>query len=197
MEGKKLETKDFISIGIFSLIYSVVAFFIGGVMQMTPLTFPLMPPAVALFCGTIFMLYAAKIPKKGALSCLGLIAGILLFITGMFWMMSLFFVIGGIAADLIAASGDFRSFRKNLAAYAVFSLAPMGAYIPMALLPAQFDEFMSTKGNVSAFTDIVHKIGTSGWILPTMIAATLAAAVIGGRIGRKLLKKHFKKAGIL
>ena len=40
-DAKKLETRDFISVGIFSLIYSVVAFVIGGVAQMTPVTFPL------------------------------------------------------------------------------------------------------------------------------------------------------------
>lgn len=67
-DSKKLETRDFISVGIFSLIYSVVAFVIGGVAQMTPVTFPFMPMIVALFTGTVFMLYVAKIPKKGALS---------------------------------------------------------------------------------------------------------------------------------
>jgi len=81
-DSKKLETRDFISVGIFSLIYSVVAFVIGGVAQMTPVTFPFMPMIVALFTGTVFMLYVAKIPKKGALSILGVIAAILLFITG-------------------------------------------------------------------------------------------------------------------
>lgn len=79
-DAKKLETRDFISVGIFSLIYAVVAFVIGGVAQMTPVTFPFMPMIVALFTGTVFMLYVAKIPKKGALSILGVIAAILLFV---------------------------------------------------------------------------------------------------------------------
>ena len=80
-DSKKLETRDFISVGIFSLIYAVVAFVIGGAAQMTPVTFPFMPMIVALFTGTVFMLYVAKIPKKGALSILGVIAAILLFVT--------------------------------------------------------------------------------------------------------------------
>lgn len=128
-DSKKLETRDFISVGIFSLIYSVVAFVIGGVAQMTPVTFPFMPMIVALFTGTVFMLYVAKIPKKGALSILGVIAAILLFITGMFWMMSVFFLVFGLIADFICASADFRSFKKNLLAYCVMALAPMGAYM--------------------------------------------------------------------
>ena len=80
----KLQTRDFISVGIFSLIYSVVAFVVGGVVQMTPITFPFMPPVVALFTGTIFMLYVAKIPKRWAPAILGVIGGFLLFITGIY-----------------------------------------------------------------------------------------------------------------
>ena len=83
-----------------------------------------MPVCIALFMGTVFMLYVAKIPKRGTLTYLGVIGGILLFITGMFWMMSLFFVLFGIAADCICASGHFRSFKKNLSAYRIMALAP-------------------------------------------------------------------------
>ena len=51
----KLLTRDYISIGVFSLIYFVVAFVIGGLAQMTPVTFPFMPMIVALFAGSIFL----------------------------------------------------------------------------------------------------------------------------------------------
>ena len=148
-----LQTENFITIGVFSLIYFAVAFIIGGIAQMTPITFPFMPMIVAIFTGSVFMLYAAKTPKKGAVFILGILAGLLLFITGMFWMMSVFFIVLGFIADRIAASGNFKSFRKNLTAYCIFALAPMGAYLPMAIMPAQFDEFMRKKGNVSSLTN--------------------------------------------
>lgn len=110
----KLQTRDFISVGIFSLIYAAVAFVVGGLAQMTPITFPFMPMVVALFTGTVFMLYVAKIPKRGAIIILGIIAGILLLITGMFWMMSAFFIVLGIIADFICASGQFKSFNRSI-----------------------------------------------------------------------------------
>ena len=103
--SQKLQTRDFISVGIFSLIYAVAAFIIGGIVQMTPITFPFMPMIVALFTGTVFMLYIAKIPKRGAIIILGIISGILLFITGMFWMMTAFFFVLGFIADFIYMSG--------------------------------------------------------------------------------------------
>lgn len=186
-DAKKLETRDFISVGIFSLIYAVVAFVIGGVAQMTPVTFPFMPMIVALFTGTVFMLYVAKIPKKGALSILGVIAAILLFVTGMFWMMSVFFLVFGVIADFICASADFRSFKKNLLAYCVMALAPMGAYIPMVVMPAQFDAFM--KNGISfdcaknGMTAIVGPSGSGKSTIARLIASFWEAESGGVRIG--------------
>ena len=193
----KLQTRDFISVGIFSLIYAAVAFVVGGLAQMTPITFPFMPMVVALFTGTVFMLYVAKIPKRGAIIILGVIAGILLLITGMFWMMSAFFIVLGIIADFICASGQFKSFKKNMAAYCLFALSPMGAYVPMAVMPAQFAEFMNKKGDISSFAGVIDAIGAQWWVIPLMLLGTVLCALAGGYIGKKLLKKHFEKAGIV
>ena len=164
---------------------------------MTPVTFPFMPMIVALFTGSIFMLYTAKLPKCGAVSILGILSGILLFITGMFWMMSAFFIIFGFVADAVVSSGNFKSFKKSLLAYCIFALSPMGAYIPMAVMPEQFDKFMRKKGDFSSFAEVINLIGVNRWIIPAMIAGTIICAVIGGLIGKKLLKKHFEKAGIV
>jgi hypothetical protein len=192
-----LQTKDFISIGIFSLIYFVIAFSIGGIAQMTPVTFPFMPMIVALFTGSIFMLYTAKIPKRGAISILGILSGILLFVTGMFWMMSAFFAVLGFVADFIVSSGHSGSFKRRLIAYCVFALSPMGAYVPMAVMPEQFDKFMRKKGDFSSFAEVINAIGVNKWAIPVMMLGTIACALIGGFIGKKLLKKHFEKAGIV
>ena len=192
-----LQTKDFISIGIFSLIYFVIAFSIGGIAQMTPVTFPFMPMIVALFTGSIFMLYTAKIPKRGAISILGILSGILLFVTGMFWMMSAFFAVLGFVADFIVSSGHSGSFKRRLIAYCVFALSPMGAYVPMAVMPEQFDKYMRKKGDFSSFAEVINAIGVNKWAIPVMMLGTIACALIGGFIGKKLLKKHFEKAGIV
>ena len=192
-----LLTRDYISIGVFSLIYFVIAFVIGGIAQMTPVTFPFMPMIVALFAGSVFMLYTAKIPKRGSLSILGILAGILLFVTGMFWMMSVFFIVFGFIADFICQAGNFKSFRRNLTAYCIFALAPMGAYIPMVVMPVQFDKFMQRKGNFSSFAGVIKSIGFNWWAIPAMILGTVICGAIGGFIGKKLLRKHFEKAGIV
>lgn len=193
----KLQSRDFISIGVFTLIYAAVTFVVGGVSQMTPVTFPLMPAAVALFTGPIFMLYTAKTPKRGALTIMGVIIGILSFASGMFWMMAVFYAVFGVLADLICASGKVKSFKRNLLGYCVFALSSMGGHVPMAILPEQFDAFMAEKGDFSAFSGVIDAIGANWWALPLMAAITVLCAVISGMIGRKLLRKHFERAGIV
>ena len=112
-------------------------------------------------------------------------------------MMSVFFIVFGFIADFICQSGNFKSFRRNLLAYCVFALSPMGAYIPMAIMPAQFDEFMRRKGDVSSFEGIINAIRINWWVITLMILGTIICAIIGGLIGKKLLKKHFEKVGII
>ena len=56
-DSKKLETRDFISVGIFSLIYSVVAFVIGGVAQ-----------GISLFRSATAILYLS-VPSWAQSSC--------------------------------------------------------------------------------------------------------------------------------
>ncbi|MFV0362438.1 MAG: MptD family putative ECF transporter S component [Suipraeoptans sp.] len=195
---QKLATRDFIAIGIYSVIYAVLAFAIGGITQMTPVTFPFMPMTIALVNGTVFMLFVAKIPKKGALTILGIITGILTFIVGMFWMMAIGFILLGALADVVCSRKNYKSFKMNLIGYSLLGLAPMGGYVPILAMPEQFKSFMEgSSGDMSAYMNVVDKIGSAWWPIPLMFLGTILCAVIGGLIGKKLMKKHFKKAGIV
>ncbi|MCL6319277.1 hypothetical protein EXT67_23785, partial [Pectobacterium atrosepticum] len=49
----------------------------------------------------------------------------------------------------------------------------------------------------SSFAEVINAIGANRWVVPAMIAGTVVCAIIGGMIGKKLLKKHFEKAGIV
>jgi len=44
---------------------------------------------------------------------------------------------------------------------------------------------------------VIASIGATWWAVPLMILGTVVCALIGGLIGRRLLKKHFERAGIV
>lgn len=56
----KLTTKDLIAAGAFGAIYLVV-------LPVVPVLFLATPLIAGIVLGTVYMLYAAKVPKKGAI----------------------------------------------------------------------------------------------------------------------------------
>lgn len=81
---KMLKGRELITIGIFSAIYFVINFafmLLGG---LHPMLWILMPAFIALFSGIPFMLMCAKVQKPGAVLLMGLITGLIYFVTGQF-----------------------------------------------------------------------------------------------------------------
>ena len=80
---RKLTARDFVNVGIFTVLYFFVTF-LGGCVGMVSPAMMLAGFAVAIAVdGTIIMLYLAKTPIFGAMTTLGLILGILMvFIPG-------------------------------------------------------------------------------------------------------------------
>ena len=112
--NRKLKGKDLITIGIFSAIYFVINFafmLMGGI---HPIMWVLMPGFIALFTGIPFMLMAAKVQKPGAVLLMGLIVGLIYFLTGQFTVVILVtFVIGCGLAELVRFMSQYSSFKAN------------------------------------------------------------------------------------
>ncbi|MFI3115710.1 MAG: MptD family putative ECF transporter S component [Clostridia bacterium] len=197
MNNLKMQTSDYITSGIFSLIYIVVTFVVGAITQSNPFTFLLMPMACAFFAGPIYMLYVAKIPKRGSIMVLGLISGIISFFGGMFWMMAVCFILLGIVADCICATGKYKSFKLNLLSYAIFSISPGGGHLAMFFLKSEFNEFMQGKGDISMFEKSINLVAENWWVALLIAVSSVVFGIIGGLIGKKMMKKHFERAGIV
>lgn len=196
MNNKKLQGKDLINIGIYTAIYFVlccVAAFTGYI----PIFLPLLTVIVPIVCGIPFMLYVTKIKKFGMLTISGLIIGIGMFITGMGYFTIFTGVLGGLIADLLLKSGEYKSKNKAVLACSAFHLWLIGNFLPFYLTRKSYFATMDASGNyVSGYTDELAKL-LPYWMLPVLLVASLVCGYIGGVIGNKLLKKHFKKAGIV
>ena len=64
--SEKLKTKDFVTIGVFTVIYFIMMFAVG-MMGMVPILFLMYPFFNAIVGGVIVMLFMAKVPKPWAL----------------------------------------------------------------------------------------------------------------------------------
>ena len=189
----KLQGKDLINVGIFTAIYFVVMMAIA-MLGFIPIFLPLLIVLVPLIGGIVMMLYYSKVQKFGMVSLTGLICGILMLLTGMGYWSIITGAVFGVLADLVLKSGDYKSAKKSILGYAVFSLWMVGTYIPMYfMVEDSWASFAASFGE--EYADRVMAVMPM-WSIILVVAGIFVFAILGGLLGKTLLKKHFAKAGI-
>lgn len=137
------------------------------------------------------MLFLTKVKKFGMITLMAVLSGLLMGLTGMGFWGILTGIVSSLLADLILKSGEYKSASKGLLGYAVFSLWMIGTYIPMYFM---VEESRASFGD--EYADQVMAVMPM-WSIVLVIASIFVFAILGGLIGKKLLKKHFVKAGIV
>ncbi len=197
--NNKLEVKDFISIGLFAAIYIVVFFGIIMVCGMTPISYLFSGAIASVVLGTIYMLYLSKVGKRFSVLILGVIFTTLMGVQSGIWTV---FVVGyamSILAELFASKGKYKSFSMNVVSFILFTFIPFGIYGAFWFMRDMMFDVTSAYGEAGqgeAYAQGLAKLTTTPMLF-IVIAAAIVGAVIGAYIGKKLLRRHFEKAGIV
>lgn len=193
-KNKKLGVKDLMTVGIFATIYLVVKIIVGflGVIPIICLILPLFTSIVG---GIVYMLFITKVDKFGMITLMATVVGAVMFIAGYMWPTLVASFACGLVADVISMTGGYKKFGTILAGYCVFSEWGVAMLLPIWM---QGDEYFK---NLSAtmgqsFAD-GFRVLTPPWIIPVLMAAVVVAAIIGGFLGRSIMKKHFERSGII
>ena len=192
---KSLTIKDLVTTGIFSAIFLVFTMIGGIFFAPNPVLTFYMPMGAALLCGPVYLLMIAKVQKRWSVTILGIVMGIIWFVTGMHWAFSLGYIGMGIIADLVAGAGDYRNKAVNLLSYMLMSLGSVYTYVVFFIDPQGWASTMLENGTEQSYIDTMSASAPS-WLLAVIIIGTLAIAAFSGWIGGKLMKKQFEKAGI-
>lgn len=190
--SNKLQGKDLMNIGIYSAIYFVIVFAVA-MLGYIPIMMPMLCVFVPLIAGIPFMLFLTKVKKFGMIWIMSIIMGILMILTGMAHYALIVGLFTGLIAELIYKSGDYRSQSKSVLTCGVFSMWVFGNFIPLffnreaywATRQSFGEEYITTLNSLMPM-----------WLCPVLLVASLVFGILGGILGKSLLKKHFKKAGI-
>ena len=194
-QKRGLTIKDLVTTGIFTALCFILVLVGGVFFGANPVLTFWMPVGSALLAGPVFLLLIAKVPKHGPLIIVGIVTGLLFFVTGMHWTMCVAYAVFGIGADLIAGAGKFKNVWLNIISYMLYSLAAIFPYIMFFFAREKYMSYLLQKGTDQAYLDTMAQSGQS-WIFPVIVIGTLVVAFISGIFGKKLLKKQFEKAGI-
>ena len=192
-DSKKLKGKDLINIGIFSAIYFVVIMALA-MLGFIPIFMPTYSVLMPLFGGIVFMLFLTKVKKFGMVYIMTIIMGLLMWLTGMSYYALVIGLITGLISEFILKKGEYKSAKCAILAHAVFCFWIVSNYIPLFFFA---DKYWSTRQNFGQeYIDALTKMFPK-WMFPVHIALCFGFGILGGLFGRKILKKHFAKAGIV
>lgn len=197
-DSQRMKGKDFITIGIFSVLLMVVFTIVS--IPFTPflaITYPFIGPVSAIFTASIFMLMTYKVAKRGTVLLCSTLISLLYVLMGYVYLLP-FGIVAGILCELpVWKKGAYRSFWNNTASFSIFSLWLFvgSSFIPVYVFGTEQYQQLLSNNSASALVHISFATSPT-WVIAT-VAMTIAGSIIGCLIGRKLLKKHFIKAGLV
>ena len=187
-----MKGKDLINIGIFSAIYFVIVLIVA-MLGTIPIFLPMLTVIVPILGGIPFMLFLTRVRTFGMIWIMSIIMGILMLLTGMSWPSLAISAVTGLLAELVYKSGNYQSASRAVLTNGVFSLWIGGNYLPLFFAA---EKYWSTRQNFGQdYIDAVTKLMPT-WMCPVTFIAAFICGIIGGLLGKALMKKHFEKAGI-
>lgn len=191
----RLNIRDLVTIGIFNAI-AIVCYALTVALSCTTVIGLFFSTAAAfLVLGTIYMLIVVKVRKKGTYLLCGIIMSFVGLIGG-----RIYTTIGCIAAGIIAEIlvGKYNDFKRIAVAYGGYAaVVAMGIYLPGFLMGVNYLLQRGANKGMTAETVQAYAGFFNPQFLGIVLGLNILSALIGALIGRKILNKHFVKAGIV
>ena len=169
-KSSRLEGKDLITIGIYTVIYVVIVMLVA-MLGFIPIFIPLMAVLCPLIGGIPYMLYVTKAKKFGMTAIMGFLIGLIMVFFGNGYLTMVTGLVGGLFS--IWVFGNFAPIFLNRESYMVMLTEGYGA------------EYAATLNTYMPM-----------WIAPILLVACFVFGLVGGMIGKAICKKHFQRAGI-
>lgn len=192
-----LTTRDFINIGVFTVIYVIIFFGLGLLGIISPQMMMVGFAIAILINGYVITLLLARSPKMFTLTIVGILSAIVMLLTGHPWFLIITTPVLGLIADLIATRGGAAKRlepTRAILAYAIFTLWYIFPLLPMFF--AADDYFGKIESDMSVeYANSMREL----FSVPVFVGWCVAIFILGlagGWLGVKAWNKHFKRAGL-
>lgn len=196
-ERSMLSVRDLATIGIFTAVMFALTMITGVVTGFVPVAYLLSPALFGVLAGPPFMLVVAKVRKPGCVFVPSVLIGLIWTFMGG-WPVLVSMGVLGLVGETIAVKTRYQSFAALVIVYILF----VGGYYLGAIGPMYYltDWYLSfSEGQAGYDPSFVQSVVDTafGWASAVAIPATVAGAIVGSFFGKGLVRKHFKKAGIV
>jgi energy-coupling factor transport system substrate-specific component len=149
-----------------------------------------------LVCGPIYILMCARAPRYGTQLLFSFLFAVYYYFTNGMILISLMIVTIGVVRELMMLKDGYYSPVRLTAAFTLFGIGVMLA--PVILLKTTADQVIATmlaSGLSQEYVDGMLAVYSAGNIA-IGIALTIVGGILGCFIGYRMLRKHFKPAGV-
>lgn len=193
----RLKAKDFITLGIFSVLFIIICFIGIFATSIVTVTQPFGIALAALLGAPVYLYMRLKVPAFGGILLGGLLLALAMLVTGSGWIIPGCILLGALLAELLARAGHYKNTLLLSLGYALLmTLYAAGSYMPMLLMKESYYELALSNSVDNSFMLELLDFYT-GPLLAGALLATAALALIGCLVARSMMKKHFIKAGMV
>lgn len=191
--SSKLTGKDLINVGIYAAIYFVIVFIIA-MLGMVPVLYPMLVVFCPIIGGIPFMLFLTKVKKPGMIFIMSILMGLMMLISGMGIYPLIVSILSGLISEIIYRKDNYSSAKMAVLTNATFSLWVWAGFL---LLFLNRTSFLASRAESigQEYVDALNKL-TPDWLCPVLLVICFICGIIGGLLGKKMMSRHFKKAGI-
>ena len=195
---RKLKTKDYILIGIFSILIYVVNAIVGTVLTpiMGATSMPLISGICLFFSAIVYLVMAMKIAKRGVLLLQCIVSGLVYTLMGVPLMLP-FFAIAGLLGEAVLFRGDgsqYRQLKRQSLAYATYGcLFGIGSFVTIYIYGSDYLANMFASDTLERMLFFAY---SPTWIVASLVFS-FVMTLLGSWFASKMLNKHFIKAGMI
>ena len=190
----KLEVRDFITLGIFWVLYFIV-YSLGSPLCVTVVGNFFIHGACGILWGITFPLLCIKVNKPGIVFLYTALIGLVQIMN--LWVTGLIIITGAVVAELVWRKMDRKNFKTIAICHVlIVCFMYLGMFLPLLLLS---DVFLTQipEYSLAMFTDVYNFLSATTYMFFVGLVAAILGTLLGALLGKKLLKKHFIKAGII
>lgn len=190
-----LKIKDYIFIGIMSIIGLVIYMISGGFSSLFGVYGHVVSPGVfGLFGGTLMVFMSYKLAKPGMMIVFTVIQMMVFTLMGggyLPWVITA--MTGAIIGDIILSKGGFDKFWSQASCWALMQLgSACGSFVPVWFFAESFKQTWVERGQSVEGMDAQIMYATGMWGVIS-VSIVIILSVLGIYIGRTILSKYFKK----
>ena len=191
--------RHLITIGIFNALIISIFMLLGFTIGLIPVILIFMPVILAIPGGIIFMLMLAKAPLRGVFVISGALLGLVLFNMAPAGVFGLSIFIGGVLGEIAFGLIGREKFIAAVTGFAFYMLGfAVGESFPLTFMKEAYIAQEAAKGTEEQLAILYQCLALMNpGMLAVICLLTVIMACVSSLWGRRLLRTHFEKAGIV